>query len=475
MKRTTISKFSNLQISKFAGIFALIIVSISCSVLKIARPPETYQTDIVHQPASFLSMPFNVDMSKIERMVNQQFKGLIYSDTSFDDNDHDNLMVKAWKMGNVKLVMDGNQLIYQVPLSVWIKKKFVIGAFGLSVTDTKEATGNIMLKFRTHISILKDWSIAATTSSDGFEWITTPVIQLGAGMNIPLPVISDLLLNANLNSINTRIDNAFKTSFDLKSMIAPLWKSIQEPVKIPGDYPLWLKVIPLEISTVPLNASSNLVNHTLGIKAYTELYYGEEPPYKINDSIPGLKLTSRLDNDFNISLVAGVPFTLINEIANEKLKGYQFSEGKYKFEVNNVFLYGNADNLIVAIDITGSVKGTIFVSGKPYYDKETSMLKVRDLDYDIRTKNVLVRSASWILHHDLLKTLGRQLSFPIGDQLESAQKELQSYLDKNSKFQYFTIGGTINKPEIGDIIITQKAVKAMVIFKGQLHVSVETD
>jgi hypothetical protein len=456
-------------------IFSLLLAITGCTSLKITRPPESYETNVIHPPASYISIPFEVDLKKMERMVNKQFSGLIYADTSFDDNDQDDLMVKAWKMADIKLVMDGNQLIYQVPLSVWIKKKFTLGAFGIGITDTREVTGNILLKFKTRISIQKDWSVSALTFSDGYEWLTTPVLQLGGGVNIPLPFIADLLLEANQKDINTRIDKAFQASFDLKSLLKPLWRSIQEPIKLSGDYPLWLKIVPIEISTVPLQGTSNLLKHTVGIKAYTELYYGDEPAYQVNDSIPGLKITSRLDNDFNISLGIGVPFTLINEIASEKLKGYQFTQGKYRFEVKDIFLYGNGRNLAVALNITGTIKGTIYLSGQPFYDKESSSIRVRDLDFDVRTKNVLVKSASWILHQDFLRTLDKQLSFPIGDQLQAAQKELQSYLDSNKKMQYFEISGVIEKPEIGDILITPKTVKAMVIFKGKLRVSVETE
>jgi hypothetical protein len=130
---------------------------------------------------------------------------------------------------------------------------------------------------------------------------------------------------------------------------------------------------------------------------------------------------------------------------------------------------------VVALNIAGTAKGTIYLAGKPYFDKETSSLRIKDLDFDIRTKNVLIRSASWILHQNLLQTLGKKLSFSIDDQLKSAQSQLQSYLDSNKKVQYFGISGTIDKPEIGDIFITQESVKAVIIFTGRINISLEAE
>jgi len=465
MKRNFLMLFCLLLFLGFTG----------CTVLKIERPPESYEEIKLQPPVSYLSIPFEADLKKMEQLVNQQFRGLIYADTSFDDNDQDNLMVKAWKMADIKLVMEGNQIFYQVPLSVWIKKKFVIGAFGIGVSDTREVTGNVILKFRTRIAIQKDWTISALTFSDGYEWVTTPVLQLAGGISVPLPFISDLLLEANQKDINTQIDKAFQSSFDLKSYFIPVWNTIQVPIKLSDEYPLWAKITPLEISMVPLQGSSNMINYTIGIKAYTELFYGDKPAYQVNENLPDLKITSRLDNDFNISLGLDVPFIHINEIANKQMVGFQYRQGKYLVEVKDIFLFGSGDKLVVALNIDGTIKGTIYLSGKPYYDRETASLKVKELDFDIRTKNVLIRSASWIFHQNLLQTLEQQLSFPIGDQLQSARNQLQTYLDGNKKVQYFGISGTIDKPEIGDILITRQSVKAMIIFKGKIKIELNTE
>ena len=457
-------------------LFPLFFAGISgCAVLKVERPPESYEVNNIQPPVSYLTIPLDIDLKKVEKLVNQQFKGLIYADTSFDDNNHDNLMVKAWKMSDIKLTMDGNQLLYQVPLSVWIKKKFEIGAFGIGISDTREVTGNVILKFRTRISVGKDWTISTMTFSDGYDWVTTPVLQLAPGISIPLPFISDLLMQANEDDINKKIDKALQSSFDLKSNLSQIWNKIQIPIKLSDQYPLWAKITPLEISMVPIQGSVDILHHSVGVKANTELFYGDEPAYHLNLDIPDLKITSRLDNDFRISLASDIPFPSINEIAKQQLVGYQYKQGKNRVEIKNIYIFGSGDKLVVALDITGTVKGTIYLSGKPYYDKETSSLRIKDLDFDIRTKNVLIRSASWILHQNLLQTLGKKLSFSIDDQLKSAQNQLQSFLDGNKKVQYFGISGTIDKPEIGDIFITQESVKAVIIFTGRIKISLETE
>ncbi|MCX6244379.1 MAG: DUF4403 family protein [Bacteroidetes bacterium] len=444
----------------------------SCSTLKIERPPESYQEIKYTPPVSYLSIPFEIDLKKMERLVNQQFKGLIYADTSFEDNDNDNLMLKAWKMADIKLAMSGNQLFYQVPLTVWVKKKFVIGALGFAVSQAQEVSGNVILKFRTRIAVNKDWSISSTTFSDGYEWVTTPSLQIG-GISIPLPVISDLLLSANQNIINSQIDRAFRSSIDLRSYFEKIWKDIQEPIKISDEYALWAKITPLEISTVPLQGTSNQITHTVGLKAWTELSFGDKPEYRINENLPDLKITSRLENNISVSLSLDIPLPRLIDVARQQLVGYTYRQGKYTVEVKDIFLFGSGDKLVMALNVTGSIKGTIYLAGKPAYNRETSTIGVKELQFDIRTSNVLVRSASWLFHHNLVETLEQKLSFPVGDQLLSAQSQLQSYLDANKKMEYFRVSGNIEKPEIGTIFITRESIKAEIVFRGEINVKLE--
>jgi hypothetical protein len=136
--------------------------------------------------------------------------------------------------------------LYQVPLSVWIKKKFEIGAFGIGISDTREVTGNVILKFRTQDKSIRERldDLNTLLSSDGYDWVTTPVLQLAPGITIPLPFISDILMQANETDINKNIDKAFQSSFDLKSNLAQIWNKIQIPIKLSNQFPLWAKITP---------------------------------------------------------------------------------------------------------------------------------------------------------------------------------------------------------------------------------------
>ena len=457
-------------------LFLITLLLSSCtSTLHIEKPPESYNPGNLSLKYSYINIPVEFNVKNLELLVNRQLSGLIYADTSFENNGKDNLMIKAWKMGDFRLSMIKNELYYKIPLRLWIKKKFDISSFGITLSDTKEVNAEIALKFRTRVTVNKNWSLSTLTFSDGYEWITTPQLKLGP-VNVPIPYLADLLVQSNQQTVNKEIDRALQSLLDLRQYIATIWTDLQKPIQVSTEYPLWARITPVELSTVPLTGSSSgIINQSIGIKAITELYYGKAPEYTVNSTLPDIKILSRLENSFSINLPIDIPFEQINELARQQMTGYKIIQGKYTITVNDLSVYGNDDNLVVAVKVSGSVNGTIYLAGKPYYDKDSSSVRIRDLDFDIRTKNVLIKSASWLFRHGLVETLQKSLVFPVGPQLQQARNEVRSYLEQQRKLELFTISGSIRNLDIDGIAITSRSVKVICVLEGILNVKLETE
>jgi len=152
-------------------------------------------------------------------------------------------------------------------------------------------------------------------------------------------------MEANQKDINKNIDKAFQSSFDLKSNLAQIWNKIQIPINFL-----------INIHCGRKSLTGNQYGPVTGFNKHYPSYYWDQSliqnsfmarnlPYQVNGNIPDLKITSRLDSDFKISLGLDVPFTSINEIAKQQLVGYQYNQGKYKLEVKDIFLFGSVINL----------------------------------------------------------------------------------------------------------------------------------
>ena len=51
--------------------------------------------------------------------------------------------------------------------------------------------------------------------------------------------------------------------------------------------------------------------------------------------------------------------------------------------------------MIIALDILGSINGTIYLSGIPNYNPITKEIYFDQMDYVLNTKGILTKSANW--------------------------------------------------------------------------------
>lgn len=441
----------------------------SCRTIKIDRPAENYQKISYAPGYSNISIPIETDGRTLKRMINREISGVVYADSSFDDNDHDDLMLRATVSDSISLSLDRNQISYRVPLKIWIRKRISAGFLGLDLSQTGDATAALILKFRTTVSLTNDYGINAVTSSDGYEWTQMPRLIVGQ-VQVPLPVIGDMIVQSNMTAISKEINNEIKKTVNFKKIIADAWIGMQKPFLISDEYKLWLKLTPSEVSSVPLGVSAFNIRHTFGIKTQVELFFGNEPGYTVNPTVPPLKITSAIPDNFNITFSIDVPLSRINDLARRQLNGYSYTYKNYSITVNDITLYGQGENLIVAMPVGGSIKGTIYLSGKPVFDKGTSSIKLENLDFSVSTKNVLVKSASWILRSGLIKKMSENLVFPFGDRLTEARNEVASYLRQSRSLGYFRITGDVQKLEADKILITPESVRAYFQMVGNIAV-----
>jgi len=454
----------------FMASFAILLLA-SCHRLKIDRPAEQYYNVNYSPRPSVISIPVETNVTTLKRLVNKEIAGMIYSDTSFADNDRDNLMLRATRSDSITLAIDRNTVYYRIPLKIWVRKKLETGLLGYSFSTTQDATAEVALKFKTTLTLNKDWNIGTLTRPDGYEWISYPQMMVGL-MKIPLPVIGDLLVEEAMPVISREIDLSVKSSFNLRLMMNGAWTSMQQPVRISDEYNIWLRVIPGEVSSVPFSGSGAVLRHTMSVSALVELFFGSNPGKTDHKPLPPLKITSSLPENFTVNFSVDIPFSTINEIVRKEFGGFEYSYNKHRITIRDINLYGQGENLIVAMAVEGSVKGSMFLSGKPVFNRETNSIGIENLDFSISTKNVLVKTGSWLFHSGLLRKMAEGLVFPVGDQVREAREEMKKYLREQQTFQYFSISGDIGKLEPDKILISPESVKAYFQLEGKVRVRI---
>jgi hypothetical protein len=136
-----------------------------------------------------------------------------------------------------------------------------------------------------------------------------------------------------------------------------------------------------------------------------------------------------LRKDIEVVLPVETPYLELNELFTNQLKGTILYDGKKDVTLEEIKLWHSEKKLIIAIRIDGKVQGWLFLRGIPKYNAETSEIYLDELDYHVNTKNVLVKSLSWMLSGKVLKLIKENSKYSIKQDLDDMKKEMNQQLN----------------------------------------------
>jgi len=456
-------------------LFSVILIFQSCgssSKLPTEKPAENYIPFSYEPVSSTVTLPVEMKVASLELMLNRQLNGLIYEDNSLDDNGGDNIMVKAWKRDNIKIGFENGQFIYRVPLKLWIKAGWKIEQFGISLSDYREMNAEIALKFRSSVIVNKDWSVTTVTTSDGYEWLTKPTLKIGP-VDLPITFIADLIIKYNTKSINSAIDDGLEQSLDLKTTARQAWIEMQKPMLLSEEFGLWLRISPKSVSAVPITGGKGIIKHTTSIQGVAECFTGKQPPSRINPILPDLTTVNSLSDDFLANVISYIRYEYLDSITRLMLINTSYTFGKKKITITGVSVYGNESKMIIATDVTGSINGKLYFAGMPMYRATDSSIILKDLQFSVQTRNVLVKSASWLATSGIEKMIGKKMSYPIGADIHETYDMMAESLKKYEIGEGFFMTGNLAGIDVQQPVLAPAGIIAPVSIKGKLSVKLE--
>lgn len=418
---------------------------------------------------SSLSIPVDISMNDVAKHINTQVNGLIYEDNSFDDDGHDDFKAKIWKRAPITVEARDSLLYYKVPLKVWVEKAYRVGP----ISGSQDTNFEIDIKFVTAIKLNSDWQMITQTASAGFDWVTKPSIKV-AGIEIPIAGLVSRKMNESLSIFSKDIDENIKQSFEIKKYVLQAWNQIREPRQMSDKYRTWLLITPTDALTSPFIIDKNSIHTTISIKGYTQTYTGTKPVVAPVTDIPPLKVNEPIANGFQIGLLASIPYQEATQLLSQEIvgKNYSFSDGKYNVEVTQVDIYGQNDKLVIKAGLKGSINGAIYLKGIPYYNAQSRILSLKNLEYDLDTKNILIKTANWLLQGKFLKQMEQQFTLPIGSQIDEAQKNIQQQLTNRQISKGMMLNGKLNALQPDQVYLTETSMIAVVFAKGELELKI---
>ena len=458
----------NIIASLFAYTLPLLLIGCSTtSKIEALKPEPSVNTKIAYNnTTSFVSMPLEISLNEIENQLNKSLNGLIYEDTNLED---DKTEMKIWKTAPIKLIDKEGKVETVLPLKIWAKLKYGTDFMGLNDTKEIELNGTITLSSTVKLS---NWKMSTDSKIKDYNWTESPTI-LVAGKKVPITYIINPTLSIFKSKMAKKIDEAIEASCDFKPYVLNVIKTISAPFEVNSQYETWFKLNPIEVNVTDALVSKNKISMDLGLKCTMQTMIGQKPNIAFNKDAILFKSADKIADKTTATVAAVSTYESASRIITKNFQGKEFASGKRKIVIQKVDLWAKDGRMIIALEMTGSLNGTIYLSGIPNYNTTTKEIYFDQMDYVLNTKGLLTKTANWLLQGIILKKIQENCKYSIKENLEEGKKNLLPYLSNYSPMKGVFVNGTLNDFEFEKVELTNNAIIAFITTSGKMNIKIE--
>lgn len=457
-------------------LFALLTLMGSCSAsqkLATLKPePDDASPLIYESNPSFINLPISVKLKDIENQTNVLLNGLIYEDTNIEDDD---IEIKIWKQASIQIQNDDSNPDKKIktilPLKAFIKYRIGTKKLGVELYDIREFNLNGVITLSSDVA-LTNWKLNTKTEFKSLDWKESPTMSI-LGKNMPITYLVNPAISIFKSKIEKKIDESIEKSMDFKPNVLSALEKICTPFQMSDTYESWLRIVPVEVYSTAAKIKKDQFLLDMGIKCNMETIIGKQPESKFNANKIVLKPVAKIPNQITSNIAAISTYLDASKIMTKNFAGQEFGSGSKKVTVKNVEIWHKDGKMVIALDVLGSVNGTLYLNGFPQYNPQSKEIYFDKLDYVLDTKSKLMRTASWLAQGLILKKMQESCRYSIQPNLEEGKKSMASYLKNYSPMPGVFVNGKMEDIQFDKIQLTNQAIIAFIKINGTVNVSVD--
>lgn len=417
--------------------FAVIVLLCSCRTIKPEAPilEVTEQDTLSVQELSYISVPIELDLSPYFKETNDElprvFKGKEQEceGVSMEYEFHRSPIQFEGKGKELHYSVDGK---YALKLNYCPQCTEVFNKDGnciipriYATCGVKEPMRKIHVAYKTEVGITDDYSLISKTELKEVKAISPckiTVFKYNATERIEEEVTTAL------QELEVDIDKEI-SSISLKEDLHGVWEALKEPIDLEG-FGFFL-IQPKSISLSELEYKGNFVsmNALLSAKPIVQL----NQPDKDTTALPMLSVHKEKDG-FNIAVDVMASYDSLNAILNRTMAGDTMILKNKEIIFDSLSVYGAADRKIsLKVNFSGDKKGILYLQGTPKIDTVEQIVSLPDLEFDLKTKHMLLRSAKWLFDKKITQTVRESAVIDIKPYIDTLKLSIASSL--NSEIQ----------------------------------------
>jgi len=456
--------------------FLLFLSISSCSttntIVALKPEPDNANPLVYENSVSFINLPISVKLKDVENQTNNALNGLIYEDNNIEDDD---IEMKIWKLAPITIENDkqsnGEKIKTVLPLKAVVKYRIGTKTLGVELYNTKEFNLNGVVTLVSDVA-LTNWKLSTKTALKSLDWKESPTMVV-FGKNVPVTYLINPAVQLFKSKIEKKIDAAIEKSMDFKPNVLEALEKICTPFQMSEAYESWLRIVPIEIYATNAILKNDTFLMEMGMKCAMTTLIGKQPESKFDASKITLKPVTKIPNQITANIAAVSTFAEASKIMTKNFKGQEFGSGNKKVKVQKVDVWHKNDKMVIALELLGSVNGTIYLMGFPQYNEQTKEVYFDKLDYALDTKNKLMRTANWLAQGMVLRKIQESCRYSMVPNLEEGKQNMMAYLKNYSPMPGVFVNGKMEDIQFQKIQLTDKAIIAFIKVRGTMNVAVD--
>lgn len=410
---------------------------------------------------SNFSIPILLSKAALEKTINEKVEGPIFDDKITEGS----LQIRVKKVDAIKIDIRDTAILYQVPLHILIKKELLL--------TTLEAVGDIALYFKTNYTLNSDWTITTLTQLFDYKWIKEPKATV-LGFKVPVKAIADRILSFTAKKLTDAIDKEVNESLALKQVATQAWHLLQQPILVFEQYDIKFKFTPTDLAIAPFTTKKDFITSTLFVNGFTQVGIGEQTNFSKDSSLLPLKIQKNNSHQqLIINVIAKIPFGELEKIVLKNFKGEEYGFGKKKLVIEDVKLEKVTDFVLIQVQISGDYTGWLSLKGIPVFNQEKNQLAIKDIEFNLDTKNFLLDSPNWLLNGLLINKLEGSMIYTLIEDLEALKIQLQTQIANYKIQEGIFMKGKVEQIKVKQAHFGMDALLLGVQFDGSVEVLID--
>jgi hypothetical protein len=279
-----------------------------------------------------------------------------------------------------------------------------------------------------------------------------------------------------LNGAKAMADAKLKEVLEVRPKVEPLWKQMNNVYEMTKAPPTWLRIIPQKALFGGFQYTPDAIKSGLALDLNTEVFLqGDAPPIE-NKPLPDLQVNAPLSDEFELEIPVKVKYEAINDqlkaaLTKNPIKNPISLGEDASIDISKITIGNYGDGILLTLDFSAkkgwflSASGHLYIEGIPVFNAGKSELSVDMLQFSVGTKNILVKSADWLLHDKILEEAKRVAVVNLGGELKKATEQANEQLNE--------LMGKLPKDIGGNASVKKLSIKGLGFAKDEAFTLIE--